>query len=240
MFNINKTSMIIIVILLSIYSLFIFSSNAQDGTVEINVTSLIPNKVVYNQNAHVELCKLYEETKKALKSDSFNNDLYFKLNSFIKKYKDTSSCLSALIIISSMCFLDETGNIYYNSGKKILENIIEKYPDTIQGKISVISNAMLNSRLKNYNDAIQMLEKNYEVILSIETDKYLSYFLDEAPVFDSEKNVKIPAEYYFALAYSYIDLNETQKATETLKKIIKLYPNSKESDKAQLVINNMN
>lgn len=239
MLNIKKINIIIVTILISIHSSFVFSTYAQDRTVEINVTSLIPNKVIYDQNAHNELCKLYEETKKALKTDSFNNDLYFKLNSFINKYKDTNSCLSALIIISSMCFLDETGCIYYSSGQKILENIIEKYPDTVQGKISVISNAVLKSRLKNYNDAIQILEKNYEVILSIENDKYFSNFLDEAPVFDNEKNVKIPAEYYFALAYIYIDLNNTPKATETLNKIMKLYPGSKEADRAQLVMSNI-
>jgi len=206
-------------------------------TCEINTSPVLNPKLIFDKNSSDTLRNLSQEYLNVYKKQSFDKKFYYKIKSYINLNKHSYSSLSALLMLVSMCFLENDEAKYSEYGRKIIDFIISKYPETVQGKISLILLAQTQSEEGNDNEAFKILHDNYEIILSAEKDPYYNSYLYEL---NFENNDPISAEYIFLLGNIYFHLNKDENAIIEFNKIIDYFPNSTLSTASKRVIKAIN
>ncbi len=191
---------------------------------EVQIDYNLSNKLEYEANAMYEVKLLSNEFKKNIETETFNEELYNKLDLFIKKYKTSLSSLTALQMIAGMCFWPATYDLYSQKGEQILDFITSNYSDYAHGKIAFIAKATALAQKGMKTEAIRLQEDKYEVILSIEKDKNFQYFIDEMNLKNTDDEY-LMAGYYNLLGSIYLDIKDNQNASINLNKVIKQYPN---------------
>lgn len=192
-------------------------------TCEVNTNPVLSSKLVYDKTSSDMLRNLSNEYLKIYNKQSFDKNFYQKINSFIDSNKHSYSSLSALLMLTSMCFLENDEALYSEYGKKIIEYILAKYPTTVQGKIVLLLKAQVQSEEGFRKEALKLLQDNYEVILSVEKDETYKNYTYEL---NFENHDPITAEYLFLLANISFFLNKDDEAIKGFNMLIKLYPNS--------------
>jgi len=222
-------------ILLIIFVNIIFANNCWAITTEITVNYNLTLPLINDQIAINEIKTISSEYNKLISdsnNDSFNDELYNKLDLFIKNHKKSQSSLTALYMISGMCFFKDTANIYQQKGFEMLDYLINNYPNYVQGKISIIVKAISLENQGQRKEAIKLLEDKYEVILSIERDPYHNNFLEELHL-NGTDNEFAGAMYYMLLSEFSLKSGEKTKAIDKLEQIVKLYPQTRWAKEAQ-------
>ncbi len=219
--------------------LIIFSNKLLYATdrSEINTIPVLNPKLIFDKNSSDTLRNLSQEYLNVYKKQSFDKNFHNKINVYIDLNKHSYTSLSALLMLTSMCFLENNEVKYSEYGEKIINFIISKYPKTVQGKISLILLAQTQSEEGNDNEAFKILHDNYEIILSAEKDPYYNNYLYEL---NFENNDSIAAEYFFLLGNIYFHLNKDENAIIEFNKIIDHYPNSTLSTASKRVIKAIN
>lgn len=213
-------------------------SNAYSSeTIEINFMPNLSSELISDKEASNTLRKLAIEYAEIYKKQKIDKKFYLKVDSFIKENNKSLSALSALLMIFSMCNMENDDETYPQVGTKIINYITSTYPKTVQGKISLILLAQTQSEDGNDNEAFKILHDNYEVILSAEKDSYYKSYLYEL---NFENNDPIAAEYFFLLGNIYFHLNKDDNAIIEFNKIIDYFPNSSLSTASKRVINAIN
>lgn len=217
---------ILLLTILFLCYLLVIESFANTVEIEINYNLLPELNQDSNTTTTFEIKKLSEEYVKTIReSNAFNNNLYQKLNLFVKNNKSSINSLSAIYMIIGMCLLDETYELYSKDGEKLLDYLINCYPKYIQGKMAIIMKASFLSKKEMNKEAIQLLENNYEVILSLENNPKFYYLLDELNLKENDHK-HIMAGYYYYLANFYYKLNNKNNATIYFNKVINQYPDT--------------
>lgn len=205
--------------------IYFTSLDVKAQTVEINITNLLNQTLKYDDNASKKITEIATEyILKVRDSNQFNPELYKKIENFTKQHYDSYAALSALLITTAMCFLEDTYDIYYPSGIQILEYIIKHYPKTVQCKYAIYSKAIIKKEEGNTEEALKILQENYEVIISMDQDPNFLRMMAEL----GNKNIteKFASSYFLLLGVVYFDMGNTIEATNIMQKIIKDYPNS--------------
>jgi len=208
------------IILITFLVCFMFVNNSFANTIEVELNYGLLPELKYDPNTIKEIKILSDEYVKTIKErDNFDSVLYYKLNSFIKNNKSSLNSLSALYMIIGMCLLDETDEFYLLNGEKLIDYLINNYSKHIQGKLAIIMKATLLEKREMNLEAIQLLEKNYEVILSIENDSSFQPFLDELNLKEPD-NKYMMAWYYYYLANIFSKLKDKNNAVINYNKVI--------------------
>jgi len=205
-------------------------------TIEINTQPNLSPILIEDKEASQKLKNISIEYLAIYQRQSIDNDFYIKVQSFITAHPRALSSLSALLMVYTMCFLDNDDGIYSDAGKKILNYIISKYPSTLHAKIALFLMAERDYNDGNLKESLIKLNEYYEVMLLVENDKYFKTYLDELNL--KEKNI-IP-EYLFLLGNVNCRLGQDIEAIKVFKKIIVEYPGSIYSKAAQRVIDSIN
>jgi len=221
-------------ILLIIFVMFIGYNYAFAETIEINVLNIIKPNVENNELASKAIAELSDEYNEIRNNNQFNNVFYKKIEGFIKQYPDTTASISALLLIASMCFLEETYELYSGEGMKILDYIISHYPNTPHFKYSLYSKALIKKEEGCPEDSLKLLRDNYEVIISIDNDKNYIKMMKELG--NTNITEKFSSEYYLILGLIYFDLNNTTDCVDMMNKIINDYPGTNASKEAKRII----
>lgn len=212
------------VILIIFFLLSVFIINSFANTIEIEVNYNLPIELSLNYNNTEEMKILSNEYLKIITdSNEFDKKFYNKLNKFIINNKTSVDSLSAIYMIIGMCLLDEAYEVYSTSAEKLTDYLINNFSKYIQGKIAILLKATLLERKGLAQEAIQLLEKNYEVILSVEKDPSFYRFLDELNI-NNNDNKYIMAGYYYKLANIFSKFNDTKNANAYFNKVINQYP----------------
>jgi len=199
-------------------------------TCEINTSPVLNSKLIYDKDSSTTLRSLSNEYINIFNKQAFDKNFCYKINSFINSNKHSYSSLSALMILTSMCFLENDDQLYSQYGKKIIEFITTKHSKTAQGKAMILLKAQIQSDEGLKKEALKLLQENYEVILSLENDEtYYNYRYE----MNFENHDPIIAEYYFLISKIYFSLNNDDEAIKGYNKLIKLYPNSDAASNAK-------
>lgn len=241
MIEIPKNSFLPIFLIL--LTLFIFSHFVKvvysSETISIQITSFIQNKeLIVSEDAIKELSDLSTEYKEKIHpTNTFNKEFYQKMESFVKKYKNTYSAISALYITAGMCFLENTEKIYTNDGMKIIDFIINNFPSSsFHYKQAIFYKATYEESQQNYENSFKILKDNYEVIISREDDKYWASFLKELN-HNKFKPTDGYAQYYYYMAKLCFNLAMFDKGKEYCELILKNFPNSNYKKMADELLN---
>jgi len=202
--------------------LWCYPANAIE-TCEINVSPKLIKTLEYHKEVSDKLKNILTEYGNVLLNETFDKSFYNKINSFIKENPNSSSSLSALLLIFSMCRLENDEYFYIEQGKQILDFIIKNYSQTPQGKMAMLYKGEIKREFDNPDETLKYLKDNYEVILSVEKDINYKNCLYEL---NMETSDPIAAEYLFLLGNVLFKANRNEEAIQELKKIIELYPNS--------------
>lgn len=227
----KKTVFLIILFLFIVTNVYAQTNNV----VKIITNPNLKSTLVIDKKSIKELQILSKEYDNIRKAEKFNKDFYAKLTSFINKNSHSYSALSALILVSGMCFLDETSYIYSKSGQDILKFIVSKYPKSLQGKLALYTIISTKTNEGNFEESLKMLNDNKKTILSIKSDKYYASYNQELNFEDKPEDIE--PNYYFLLGLNYFNLKQNSKSVEQLNKVVKLYPKSEVCIHAQRLLN---
>lgn len=229
MYKLFKIFFLIITLLIIFNYNFLFAID----TCEINTSPILNPKLIFDKNSSEILRNLSQEYSIVYSKQSFDKNFYHKINSYIDLNKHSYSSLSALIILASMCFLENDETKYSEYGKKIIDFIISKYPTTIQGRAMLLLKAQIQADEGYRTEALKLLQDNYEVVLSIEKDMAYPNYLYEL---NFENHDPIIAEYFFLLANTHYYLSEENEAINFFNTLIKAYPNSEAASNSKRVL----
>lgn len=221
-----------------LFLLFTGYNYSPAATIEINVLKIIKPHVKNNESASKKIEELSGEYNNIRNNNQFNNALYKKIEEFIIKYPDTTASISALLLTASMCFLEETYELYSNEGVKILDYIISHYPNTAHYKYSLYSKALIKKEEGHPDEALKLLLDNYEVIISIDNDNNYIKMMKELG--NTNITEKFSSEYYLILGMAYFDLNNINDCVKIMNKIINDFPGTNASKDAKRIIDTIN
>jgi outer membrane protein assembly factor BamD (BamD/ComL family) len=194
-------------------------------TVEINIANLLNKTLKYDETASKKITEISNEyILKIRTNNQFSPELYKKIEDFTKQHNDSYAALSALLLTTSMCFLEETYDKYSQSGVKILDHIINNYPQTVHCKYAIYSKVIIKKEEGNTEDALKLLQENYEVILSMDHDP--NYLRMMAELGNPNITEKFASSYFLLLGLLYFDAGNIVESSSIMQKIIKNYPNS--------------
>jgi len=210
-----------------------YSTIFASDTIEINTQPNLHSTLIENKEASQKLMAISKKYLDIYQKQSIDKNFYLTVQSFIAENPQTLSSLSALLMIYTMCFLDNDEGIYNKEGRKILDYITSKYSNTLHAKIALFLMAERDYSDRNFKDSFKKLNEYYEVMLLVENDKYFKTYLKELNL----KEKTLVPEYYFLLGNVNYHLGKDDEAIKVFNKIIIDHPDSIYSEAAQRVIN---
>ncbi len=217
-----------------------FSNCCQANTIEITIDYNLPTELNYEQISVEKLKIIGAELRKfVIENEVFNAELYSKLNSFIINNKKSLSSLTALSMIAELCLLNDTYDLYSVGGEKIINYLITDYKKYVHGKIALLAKATLLENQQLRENAIKLLEENYEILISVENDPNFKTLISELNLNGTDVEC-FSAGYFYKLGYNYEMINDFDNAQKNYNKIIKQFPKTNYAIRAKERLLNLN
>jgi hypothetical protein len=181
---------------------------------------------------------LYDTSNLKNLKNEYNKNFYV-LDSFIKKYPNTKSALTAKLLIGTYSLLsnyyslndNKINKIYLNCGNLIFDEIIEEFPESWQAQIALL--IKLVPIMDNTKKTINLNEMQIEELISkanfIDNCNDSEFKMYKYLICNGDEDIylsPISPLVYMRIADYYISICKFDKELTIYKRLIKLFPES--------------